>query len=61
MFLLEQNIIKKGQVDEKKVEQLEFKVGSNNKEYKVEDIYDSAIYAKESEADHLLGFYYLIS
>ena len=46
-------------MDKKTVEQLKF--GSNNKEYKVEDIYNSAIYAKKLKAGHLLGFYYLIS
>ena len=59
--LLEQDITKKGQVDKKTVEQLEFEVGSNNKDYKVEGICDSAVYAKESEIGHLSGFYYLVS
>ena len=40
--------------------QLEFKVDEDAK-YKMEAIWDSAVYAKESEAGHLLGFYYLIS
>ncbi len=38
---------------------LEFKSNGDGKEYKVEVIYDSAIYARESE-DHLLGLYYLV-
>lgn len=35
---------------------------SNNKskEYKMEAIYDSAVYAKKSESGYLLEFYYLI-
>ena len=37
----------------------EFDAG-DNKEYKVEAIIDSAIYAKEAER-HLLGLYYLVS
>ena len=59
--LLEQDTIKKGWLDEKTVEQLEFEAGGNNEEYKVEAICDSAIYAKESEAGHLPGLYYLVS
>ena len=38
--------------------QLEFEVG-NNKEYKVEGIWDSAVYAREL-ARQLLGLYYLV-
>ena len=59
--LLDDDITKKGRVDEKIAEQLEFKAGSNNEEYKVEDIYNSAVYAKESEAGHLPSLYYLVS
>ena len=47
-------------MDEKIVEQLEFKAG-NDEEYEVEGILDSAVYAKESEAGHLPGLYYLVS
>ena len=61
MSLLEQNTTRKGRVDEKTVEQLEFEAGGDNKEYEVEGIHDSAVYAKESEAGHLLGLYYLVS
>ena len=52
---------RKGQVDKKIAEKLEFEIGSNNKEYEVESICDSAIFAKESEVGHLSGFYYLVS
>ena len=59
--LLEQNITRKGRVDDKIAEQLEFKAGGTNKEYEMEGIHNSAIYAKESEAGHLPGLYYLVS
>ena len=61
MFLLEQNTIKKRRVDEKTVEQLKFEAGGNNKEYEIEGIYNSTVYARESEAGHLPCFYYLVS
>ena len=38
--------------------ELEFNT-SNNKEYKVEAIRDSTVYAKKAEK-HLLGLYYLV-
>ena len=47
-------------MDEKTAEQLEFEAGNDNKEYKVEGICDSAVYAKESEVGHLPGLYYLV-
>ena len=61
MSLLEQDTIRKERVDEKTVEQLEFEAGGNNKEYKMEGICNSAVYAKESKAGHLLDLYYLVS
>ena len=39
--------------------QLEFKV-NNNKKYKIESIWDSAVYAKKLEAGHLPKLYYLV-
>ena len=57
--LLEQNITKKGWVDKKTVEQLEFEAGGINKEYKVEGICESAIYASELEGGNLPSLYYL--
>ena len=39
----------------------EFEAGSNNEEYEVEGIWDSAVYAKESTTGHLPGLYYLVS
>lgn len=59
MFLLEQDITKKKQVDQDVI-QLDFDIGKNEK-YKIEVIWDSTVYAKESELRHLPGFYYLIS
>ena len=47
-------------MDEKIAEQLEFEAGSNNKEYEVKGICDSAVYTRKSEASHLPGFYYLV-
>ena len=44
--LLEQNTTKKGQVNDTQLN-FEFKAG-NNKEYKVDGIQDSTIYAKKS-------------
>lgn len=58
MSLLEQDIIRKKWVD-KNVTQLEFDV-DNKKEYKVEEIRDSAVYARVSKR-HLSGLYDLIS
>ena len=58
MSLLEQSITRKGRVDENMTE---FEAGSNKEEYEVEEIWDSAVYAKESAAGHLPGLYYLIS
>ena len=59
--MLEQDIIKKGRVDEKTEMQLEFEAGGDNKKYEMEGICDSAVYVRESEAGHLLGLYYLVS
>ena len=56
MSVLEQDITRKGRVDEKA---MELDVG-NNEEYEVEAICNSAVYARES-AGHLPGLYYLVS
>ena len=61
MSLLEQDITRKRRVDKKIAEQLEFEAGGDNEEYKVESICDSTVYARESEASHLPGLYYLVS
>ena len=59
MSLLEQNTTRKEQMNKlfPKPEP-EFDAG-NNKEYKVEIIINSAVYAKEAEK-HLLNLYYLV-
>ena len=57
MLLLEQNTTRKGWVD-KNATKLE--VG-NSKEYKIEALWDSAVYAQESESGYLPGLYYLVS
>ena len=61
MSLLELDTTRKGRVDEKTAEQLEFEAGGDHEEYEVEGIRDSAVDAKESEAGHLPGLYYLVS
>ena len=58
MSLLEQYTTKKRQVD-KKVTKLDF-VAGNSREYKVEAIWNSAVYANEVKS-HLLGLYYLVA
>ena len=58
--LLEQDTTRKGRINELFPEpEPEFDAG-DNKEYEVEAIKDSAVYAKEAEG-HLPGLYYLIS
>ena len=56
--LLEQNISRKKRVD-KRVTEIELEAG-DSKEYKVEVIRDSAVYANEAE-DHLPDLYYLVA
>ena len=42
--------------------QLDFKFAAgNNKEYEVDGIWDSAVYAKESATGQLPGLYYMVS
>ena len=57
--LLKQDSSKKERVD-KRVKELELEAG-NSKEYEVEAIWDSAVYASKSESGQLLGLYYLIA
>ena len=56
--LLEQNTTKKGRVNNTQLD-FEFEVG-DNKEYEVNSIWDSAVYAKESTTGQLPGLYYLV-
>ena len=58
--LLEQEITRKRRVDEE-VRQIEFDAGNNSGKYKMEAIWNSAVYARESESGHLPGLYYLVS
>ena len=56
--LLEQNTIRKERIE--KI--LELNAGNkDSKEYKVEVIWDSAVYANKSELCHLPGLYYLVA
>ena len=55
MLLLKQNTTKKGR--EFSVPRFEL---VDDKEYKVEAIQDSAVYAKETDG-HVLGLYYLVA
>ena len=58
--LLEQDTTRKGRVDEK-VRQMKFDAGDNeSREYEVEAIWDSTLYARESESGYLPGLYYLV-
>ena len=59
MSLLEQDTTRKGREDKNAAIQLEFEAGDNG-EYAVERICNSMVYAKELEAGHLLGLYYLV-
>ena len=62
MSLQEYNIIKKGREDDN-VMQINFDPGNNSEggEYKMEAIWNSAVYAKDSKSGYLPGFYYLLS
>ena len=59
VLLLEQDTTRKGRVS-KKIPELD---GGNkdSEDYEVEAIWDSAVYANESESGHLPGLYYLIA
>ena len=57
--LIEQDTTRKERVDERLTE-LEFEAG-NSEEYKVEAIWDNAIYISKLELGQLLGLYYLIA
>ena len=56
MSLLEHNTTKKERV--KKVPKLDN--GNESKKYKIEAIWDSVVYAEESESGHLPELYYLV-
>ena len=58
MSLLEQNTTRKRRVDENATE---LDAGNEGSEYKVEAIWDSAVYVRGSESGYLPGLYYLVS
>ena len=57
MSLLKQDTTRNKQVD-KNITELDV---NNSKDYEVEAMCDSTVYANESESDYLPGFYYLIA
>ena len=59
MSLLEQNTNRKEQVN-KRMTELESEAG-NSKEYKVEALWESAVYASKLELGQLSGLYYLVA
>ena len=59
MSLLEQDTTRKRRVNKNNATELD--AGNNSGEYKVETIWDSAVFARESESGHLPGLYYLVS
>ena len=59
MSLMEQATTRKKRVD-KWVKKLEFETG-DSKEYEVESIQNSAVYASKSESGQLPSLYYLIA
>ena len=60
LSLLEQDTTKKGRVNDTQLD-FEFEAGDDDKEYEVDGIRDSAVYAKESATGQLPGLYYLVS
>ena len=59
--ILEKDTTRKGRVDEK-ARQMEFDAGDDQSgEYKVETIWNSAVYVRESKSGHLPDLYYLVS
>ena len=61
MLLIKLDTTKKGRVDDNKNNAVEPDAGNKSREYKVIGIWDSAVYARESESGYLPGFYYLVS
>ena len=59
MSLLEKDTTRKERMD-KRVKQLDLEAG-NSKKYKIEAIWDSAVYASKSKSDQLPGLYYLVA
>ena len=59
MLLLEQDTTRKRQVS-KEVSELDA-ANKDSKEYEVEAIWNSAVYANKSKSGYLLGLYYLVA
>ncbi len=61
MSLLEQDITRKGRVDNKALTELEkeFEIG-DDKEYEVEAIIDSTVYGQQANNSQIPGLYYLV-
>ena len=59
MSLLEQDITRKGPVDNENAAELD--AGNEGGKYKVEIIWDNEVYARELESGHLSSLYYLVS
>ena len=57
MLLLEPKTTSKRQVDRNA---MELDIDNKDKEYKMEAIQNSAVYARESKLGYLLGLYYLM-
>lgn len=56
-----ESIISKKKLEDIMIFRLESQDNCNGKEYKFETIYNSKIYAQNSDSSYLLSFYYLIS
>ena len=59
--LLNQDTTRKGRVDDDENNAAELDAGDESGEYKVEAIWDSAVYARESKSGYLPSLYYLVS
>ena len=57
MLLLKQDIIRKGQVNENIIK---LNTGKDIGKYKIEAIYNSAVYTRETKLSHLPKLYYLV-
>ena len=59
MSLLGQDTTKKGRVEDENAVELD--ASNNSGEYEVKVIWNSVVYARESESNYLPGLYYLVS
>ena len=58
--MLEQDTTRKGRLDNENTAELDADNNESGK-YKIEAIWDNAVYVRESKSGHLPGFYYLVS